>query len=377
MIVPLAAPTVSALFHPIPWVEMYVPAVFPLQSFSFVFREVRLTLGYQLFMGLKNYVLDPDVLLRLDFFHRKPSKTRFSIWGPSMQIWKWKTRCFKLNMILFGNVYSTSKAYVYLWCKLSSEAYSALLKAIPSANNSVTQDAQAIKPFPDVAPLNRDDYPNIKFWFKRQWIESLNDHVTDNTLSVGPQRGRARASLNVDVAMRYVETERGDLIDGDRASEIRKFARAIWVSFGKRGRAPGKWGQADVETRKEYCQEMNSRFPELRFCDLDWKSEQVATDNYPSWYTTWASKRKELKHESEEDITNKSAQSKRPRKPSTQSAVKRKKVENQTEGDDRLGEATKESEVVIVSANIPAINGNTQVNYQHLTLWKLLCVLIF
>ena len=64
--------------------------------------------------------------------------------------------------------------------------------------------------------------------------------------SVGPQRGRARASLNVNVAMRYVETERGDLIDGDRASEIRKFARAIWVSFGKRGRAPAKWGQADV-----------------------------------------------------------------------------------------------------------------------------------
>ena len=174
--------------------------------------------------------------------------------------------------------------------------------------------------------------------------------------------------------MRYVEMENGDIINGDRASEIRKFARTIWVSFGRRERAPAKWGQADVETRKEYCQEMNSRFPELRFCDLDWKSEQVATDNYPSWYTTWASKQKELKQESEEDIT-KSALSKRPRKPSTQSAFKRKKVENQnqTEGDDRLGEATMESDIVIVSANIPATTGNTQVNYQHLTLWKPLC----
>lgn len=214
--------------------------------------------------------------------------------------------------------------------------------------------------------MNRDDYPNVKFWLKRHWTESLNNDVTDITLPAGTQgRGRARASLNVNVAMRYVEMEIGEPIDGDRASEIRKFARAIWVSFGKRGRAPAKWGQADVETRKEYCQEMNSRFPELRFCDLDWKSEQVATDNYPSWYTTWASKQKELKQESEEDITNRSAraQSKRPRKPSTQSALKRKKVEK----DDRLGEATMESDVVIVSANIPATTGNTQVNYQHLT----------
>lgn len=213
----------------------------------------------------------------------------------------------------------------------------------------------------------------MKFWFKRHWTGFLNDQLTDITSDASPagiqSRGRARASLNVNVAMRYVEMEDGTLIDGDRASEIRKFARAIWVSFGKRGRAPAKWGQADVETRKEYCQEMNSRFPELRFCDLDWKSEQVATDNYPSWYTTWASKQKGLKQENEEDIINKSAQSKRPRKPSTQFALKRKKVEADDDSMGGLGEATMESDVVIVSANIPAATtGNTQVNYQHLTL---------
>lgn len=178
-------------------------------------------------------------------------------------------------------------------------------------------------------------------------------------------RGRTRASLNVNVTMQYVELEDGTAIDGDRASEIRKFARAIWVSLGKRGLAPAKWGQAVVETRKEYCHEMNLRFPELRFCDLDWKSDLVATDNYPSWYNTWSSKLKEIKHENEEGIINKSAQSKRSRKPSTQSASKRKKVENQTDGDDsmgmELGKETMESEVVIVSANIAPTTSNMQV----------------
>ena len=144
----------------------------------------------------------------------------------------------------------------------------------------------------------------------------------------------------------------------------------VWVSFGKKGLAPAEWGQADVETRNKYCDEMNSRFPKLRFCDLDWKSKQIATDNYPSWYATWASKLKELKHENEKDIINKSAQSKCSCKASAQAALKRKKVESQTDVNDpmevELGEATMESDVIIISANIPATTGNTQVSHQHL-----------
>lgn len=279
-----------------------------------------------------------------------------------MPIWKERTRCFKHSTILFGKTYYTSKASLTL---APSEAYSALLQAIPGTN-FVTQDSRASKQFPDLAPLNQEDYPNVRFWFKRLWTEFSNDI----TLPAGTQaqsRGRTRASLNVNVTMQYVELEDGKAIDGDRASEIRKFARAIWVSFGKRGLAPVKWGQADVETRKQYCQEMNSRFPELRFCDLDWKSEQIAIDNYPSWYTTWASKLRQLKHENEEDVIDQSAQSKRLRnlKPSTQSASKRKKVENQTDGDNSmvgLGKAALESDVAIVTANIPATTGDTQVN---------------
>lgn len=77
------------------------------------------------------------------------------------------------------------------------------------------------------------------------------------------------------------------MISGDtRASEIRRFARSIWVLLGKQGTPPATWGAADVETRRMYCLEMCSRFPELKLCDLDWKAEQIATDNYPSWHST-------------------------------------------------------------------------------------------
>ena len=87
----------------------------------------------------------------------------------------------------------------------------------------------------------------------------------------------------INVAMRYIELEDGTVINGDRAGDIRKFARSIWVSFSKNGPPPAKWGLADVEMRKTYCREMGNRFPELKYCDLDWKAEQIATDNYPSW----------------------------------------------------------------------------------------------
>ena len=56
----------------------------------------------------------------------------------------------------------------------------------------------------------------------------MNVQLNDITLPVGIQgHGRIRASLNINIAMRYVELEDGQAIDGDRASEIRKFACAV------------------------------------------------------------------------------------------------------------------------------------------------------
>src|ERR1700733_401665 len=109
-----------------------------------------------------------------------------------------------------------------------SEAYHALLKAIPSTN-SVPQDGPASQQSSNIAPLNHEDYPNIKFWFKRNWTESSGDQLTN--ISLGTQgRGRAHAVQGINVSMRNVETEDSRTIGGDRATEIQKFARAVWVS---------------------------------------------------------------------------------------------------------------------------------------------------
>jgi len=162
--------------------------------------------------------------------------------------------------------------------------------------------------------------------------------------------------------MRYVELEDGTVINGDRAGEIRKFARSIWVSFSKKGPPPSKWGQADIEMRKTYCKEMGHRFPELTYCDLDWKAEQIATDNYPSWYVHWLPKGETLQMKEEDGETG--MHTKRSRKASMKTANKRTKTAE-------IGEMQIDSRMVAPRITIPTAPGGLQVKslYCHFFRW--------
>jgi len=56
---------------------------------------------------------------------------------------------------------------------------------------------------------------------------------------------------------------------------------------------------------------MSIRFPELGLCELDWKAEQIATDNYPSWHTTWSKQQDAIKQEETSQASDFSTQVKR------------------------------------------------------------------
>ncbi|KJA21039.1 hypothetical protein HYPSUDRAFT_203235 [Hypholoma sublateritium FD-334 SS-4] len=183
-------------------------------------------------------------------------------------------------------------------------AYNLLLERIPSFSPEV-----ALK------KLNPDDYPLIDYWFKCQWVSSSGDRVTKITgkgeneeddaiaedpvedlrsISPGPgaQRGQGRSRAGINVAMKYIQDEHGNVIDGHRAREIRMHARALFVGFALQGKQFMSWGDADAVSRKTFYAEMVSRFEELQYCDLDWKSEQIATDTFPGWKVTWLKKQK-------------------------------------------------------------------------------------
>jgi len=211
-----------------------------------------------------------------------------------------------------------------------------------------------------LAPLCQEDYPKIKFWFKRQWTEFSNVHATN--AASGPQaRGRSRAAQGINVTMQYVELEDGTVVGGDRATEMRKFARAIWVSVSKAGPLPSKWGQADVQTRQQYLSAMGSRFPELRFCDLDWKIDQIATDNYPSWYSNWVSNRDAKNVKEDGDVLP--LQTKRSRKVSEKISAKRIKRGGAVISDNQVANS---NESIFTVADGSASN-NIQVSFGDFT----------
>lgn len=190
--------------------------------------------------------------------------------------------------------------YVYLTRVLPRSAHNLLLEKIPAAPEAARKK------------LNPDDFPLIDYWYKHQWVSSSGDRITDITgkgenedddilaedgedlraasPTPGTQRGQSRSCAGINVSMRYVQDEHGQLIDGHRAREIRIHAHAIFVGFTNQGKQFTSWGDADATSRRTFYTEMVNRFEELQYCDLDWKSEQIATDTFPGWKVTWIKK---------------------------------------------------------------------------------------
>jgi hypothetical protein len=146
--------------------------------------------------------------------------------------------------------------------------------------------------------LNHSDFPLVKCWVKKTFMQ-----VEAATLPPG-ERGKGRASQGVNVAMRFVEDERGEPIDGYQAQYIRTWARGIWIEIAEKGILRAKWGDMSVEDLKYYHQEMRRKFPILALCENSWKADQIAIDNYSSWHTSYAPKHASVKVKQETNMAS-------------------------------------------------------------------------
>lgn len=173
--------------------------------------------------------------------------------------------------------------------------------------------------------LKREDFPQITYWFRHEYLSALaddkitsiddapvksqgaefneddddNDGDGEDGVGVHEQstgasknkRGKGRASQGQNVKMRYLQHENGSTIDGWRASDIRRYARSIFVGFALQGKVFHSWVEGvDAASRTSYYRDMVARFPEVGLCELDWKSEQVASDIYSQWRSNWMNK---------------------------------------------------------------------------------------
>ncbi len=71
---------------------------------------------------------------------------------------------------------------------------------------------------------------------------------------------------------------------------MRGYARSIYVHFKRTGVAPQKWGQLDVVSAEFFFKSMVDRFPDLAFCENNWKANLIAISTYPSWWRNHGSK---------------------------------------------------------------------------------------
>jgi hypothetical protein len=144
--------------------------------------------------------------------------------------------------------------------------------------------------------LNYSDFPLVKCWVKKVYMQA-----EAATLPPG-ERGKGRASQGVNVAMRYVEDENGEPVDGYLAQHIRTWARGIWIEIAEKGILRAKWGDMGVEDLKYYHREMRRKFPILALCENSWKADQIAIDNYSSWHTSYAPKHTSVKVKEESNV---------------------------------------------------------------------------
>jgi hypothetical protein len=147
-----------------------------------------------------------------------------------------------------------------------------------------------VEPSPSIeichASLSRNDYPHVKFWTRKEWADYTSNEVNEiATTGTDKPHSKVRSSQGINVTMRYVEDEKGEAVNGHVATDIRRYARSIWVHIANTCGAPPKWGEAGVKVSQLYRQHMCSKFLILQFCELDWKVDLIATDNYPSWYS--------------------------------------------------------------------------------------------
>jgi hypothetical protein len=132
------------------------------------------------------------------------------------------------------------------------------------------------------APLLKSDYPFVKFWHRNDFTSLTKSDGVSNTGGPNPHGG-ALASQGVNISGKYIEDAHGKVVDGYRVAAIGKFAQGLWFWLLEHGRAPLTWRRASSDVVQLYCDKMGRQFPELRLCADNWKAQQIATNNYPSW----------------------------------------------------------------------------------------------
>jgi hypothetical protein len=142
-------------------------------------------------------------------------------------------------------------------------------------NTSTSLSLSAVAPLPQT-PLDKKDYPNVRYWHATSWTNSKTN--TDIDIFTMSPTSKKRSLFW------YLEDVNGAPLDEGRCNAVTKRARNIFAHLNSTRAGATKWGEMGNVSQDFYRREMYLFFPELQLCELDWKVNRLATETYSSWY---------------------------------------------------------------------------------------------
>ncbi|KAG1839240.1 hypothetical protein DFJ58DRAFT_733462 [Suillus subalutaceus] len=119
-----------------------------------------------------------------------------------------------------------------------------------------------------VPSYNCADFPSEFIWTKEDWKK---------------RQEKPSTQLEKLHPLRYIVDKNNKPIPLERVTAIRTTSRRVFVDIWNIKEAPKSWGAASGSASKLYYREMVTFFPELGYCDGNWKCDAIATASYTSW----------------------------------------------------------------------------------------------
>lgn len=172
----------------------------------------------------------------------------------------------------------------------NSNRYNQLVEALPhsSAVAKMPPHSLAVPDMPLATAENLEDpmWKKTVFWTREDWENRPSDPVGTMKVSDSLKRGPKRLGQGENVTARWVCHANGTVVSGARAKNIRERIYAVWHDMKDKGTLPSRWGEVGVSAADELRADLRSRFPELAYCESDWKVDLICTQNYTHWYNT-------------------------------------------------------------------------------------------
>lgn len=139
----------------------------------------------------------------------------------------------------------------------------------------------------DTPPLDREDYPDVKYWRKLEATNAKRKRGEFDT-DKPAQKGRPPKAEAKNVAFRFLQDEDGNELPYEDLEQIRADAKVIWSDLcDANGPIGGPWRKVSPRHQLQFYLRIEAKHSILRLCDNHYKAESIATCDYTHWYGPW------------------------------------------------------------------------------------------